>query len=263
MGSTNDTYAFGVLMYETITGGILPFGNFEEFQADIQAYETKKKAGKWNKKILQAASPEPIWNEIIERCLQFNPEDRYQQADDILELLGHDNNSAAIYNHDVDSDTMMLRVMNGDEIGRVYHLNNLTDYSQPDWKLQYNIFANWLNDTFECEIRWTKENLKVLTIGWLDKENPFLNGISIAEHFTHYISSVHATLVYNTQENKWFIFDGQPVQSMPGILKLPIQRKLSTNGTYLNSSHLLSAMKPLQCNDIITIGDTTLKVVGV
>ncbi|GAB3203357.1 serine/threonine protein kinase [Pontibacter aydingkolensis] len=262
MGSTNDTYAFGVLMFETITGGKLPFGNFEDFQADIKGYEGKKRTGNWKREFLADASPEPVWNEIIERCLQFNPEERFQQVDEIIALLSTDNNSAAIKNQENNSGAIMLQVMNGDEIGRFYSLSNLILFSQPDWKLQYNVFANWLNDNFDNDTSWTKENLCVLTIGWYDKEDPFANSIGIAEHFTNYVSGAHATLVHNSQTNKWYLFDGQPVQSMPGILRLPIQIKLSTNGTFINSASLQKGLKELKVNDIISLGDTTLKVVG-
>ncbi|GAA4438813.1 hypothetical protein GCM10023188_34630 [Pontibacter saemangeumensis] len=263
MGNTNDVYAFGAVMYETITGGGLPFGTFEEFQADIKAYEAKKKKGEWNKELLAASAPEPIWNTIIDRCLQFAPDDRYQQADDILALLRTENDSAAITNEvDTTTETFLLHIMNGDEIGRVYNLNNLVAYNQPDWKLQYNVFANWLNDNLKSDVWWNKNNLKVLTVGWFNKEEPFANSIGIAEHFTNYISRYHATLLYHAEAKKWFILDGQPVQMYDGCIKLPIQRNCSTNGTFVNSAHLQKALKQLQYNDIITVGDTTLKLIN-
>ncbi len=263
MGNTNDIYAFGALMYELITEGAMPFGSFEEFQADIRGYEDKKKKGNWNRALLAKKGNDPVWETIIEKCLQYKPEDRYQQVHEIIALLPKE--AATRPTHIITNapsfiTNWQLKVMNGEEIGRTYYLSNLSRFAEPTW-INHAALSEWLNTYKPSEVKWQATTLKMLTIGWFNEEEPFANSMGIAEHFTHYISRHHASLLVDNSTNQWYIADGQPVHS-PHAMVLPVKWKPSTNGTLVNSKPLTNALQPLYLNDIITIGDTTFKVIG-
>lgn len=229
MGNTNDIYAFGVVVYEMLSKGALPFGDFEAFLDNIEGYETKKRSGLWNKELLQTYGVEPVWIEVIDKCLKPEATDRYQFTDEILEKLGLANSNFR-FRRQVEikpHHQWVLKVMNGEEIGRTYNLSNLL-------KLQ---------------------GKQLLTIGWYNPDDPFSNDVGITEIFTKYISSYHATLEYNPAKNLFFIRDGQWREKggVQGWYK-------STNGVLVNSMPVDEAGSQLYPDDIITIGDTTLMV---
>ena len=228
MGPGNDIYAFGVMMYEVITHGGLPFGTFEEFMEDMVAYEKKKKAESWNRELLRQNTQTEKWYRIIEKCIRYEPADRYRQADEILRELGFQPNRPEYHHEITPQSRWMLKVQNGEEIGRVYNLSRLRQFNRKDQ----------------------------LTVGWFNEDAPFTNDIGLAEHFTQFISSYHATLRYNAETYYWEILDGQLRQKhgMQGWYP-------STNGVLVNGNRVNNKSTVLNPDDIITIGDTTLKVV--
>lgn len=228
MGNTNDIYAFGCVMYEFLTRGGLPFGGFEEFINDMLAYEKKKKNEEWNRRLLENYVQQNVWVHIIEKCIKFKPEDRFQHTDEILKLLGDDGSTRRRNIQIHPNSHYILQVMNGEEIGRKYNLSNIAK----------------------------QKNHSVLTIGWFDEDEPFNNDIGISEHFTQYISGYHATLEHNQANNLWFIRDGQWRNKNGVDGWYP-----STNGVLLNSVKVSAEPTQLLPDDIITIGDTTLKVI--
>ena len=130
--------------------------------------------------------------------------------------------------HAIDASTVWsLRVQNGEEIGRVYNLSNLLKF----------------------------KGKNILTIGWFNDEDPFTDDIGINEHFTQYISNYHATLEYHTQECRWYIKDGQFREKNGAMGWYP-----STNGVLLDGRRVSPEGAILNPDDILTIGDTTLKV---
>lgn len=230
MGNTNDIYAFGATMYEWITGGHFPYGSFEDFTNDMKAFEKRRKANDWDRQTLKRESPDPKWIDIIEKCLRYNPEERYQYCDEIISLIGEPEHTSFNQpsNVAISPDTQwLLEIKNGDEIGRRYHLTNLS----------------------------AAHNTTTLTLGWLNPQNPFKNHIGVAEEFTQYISQYHATLEHNPRTNYWYIRDGQ-LRVKNGVEDwYP-----STNGVLVNSRPIDMVPHKLAPGDIIMIGDTTLKV---
>ena len=234
MGNTNDVYAFGATMYEWITGGYFPYGSFEDFTNDMQAFENRRRQNDWDRRTLQQKAPDDIWIDIIERCLRYDPKERYQDCSEIISQLGESEpdhkagwgsqkSKAAIYPHT----RWSLEVKNGDEIGRQYHLTNLA----------------------------AAHGTSILRLGWLDPKNPFKNHIGIAEEFTQYISQFHATLEHDPKSNYWYIWDGQKRVKQGVEDWYP-----STNGVLVNSRPIGQTRHKLAPGDIIMIGDTTLKV---
>lgn len=228
MGNTNDIYAFGATIFELITGGFFPFGNFDDFLNNMKSFELKRKKGEWDKSRLHGVNTESKWVSIIEKCLAYNPEDRFQHAEEIISLIGFQKQENKRHEYIITNETVWsLVIKNGDEIGRVYNISNLQKSLQKPY----------------------------LTIGWLNPENPFINDIGLVESFTQFISSQHATLEYDIISNYWFIRDGQ-IKESEGVKNW----QLSTNGILINSKMISSKPIKLNPDDIIMIGDTTLKV---
>ncbi|MCF8231906.1 MAG: protein kinase [Bacteroidales bacterium] len=228
MGPTNDIYAFGAMMYEIITHGSLPFGSFEEFMDDMEAYEKRKKNEDWNRAELKKHATDEKWLYIINKCIRFDPARRYQQVGEIIVDLGFQPSQNYQEKHAVTpSSGWHLKVQNGEEIGRIYHLTNLQKFK--------------------------RNNL--LTMGWFNEDNPFSNDIGVSEHFTQYVSSYHATLRFDPGANRWTIIDGQ-FREKNGLKDW----YKSTNGVLVNGKWVKSRGVALNPGDIITIGDTTLKV---
>ena len=120
---------------------------------------------------------------------------------------------------------VLLRVMQGDDYGKVYYLDNL--------------------------LRGEKS---ILTVG--RKDNAVPNDISISEETSSYISRRHCTLELDYNLGSWVIRDGQWDRYMTGGWRL------STNGTYVNSKEVSKTGMVFNPGDIISIGDTKLRAEG-
>jgi serine/threonine protein kinase/ribosome-associated protein YbcJ (S4-like RNA binding protein) len=230
MGPTNDIFAFGVIMYEVFTQGHLPFGSYQEFEKDMPGYYKRIKKGKLTKIHKVRKDVPSDWQTIIHKCLAPKYKDRYQSANDILKVLGQPARETPQY---VAKDMLgewSLRIMNGEEVGRVYNLSKLVGAKGQD----------------------------LLTLGWFNAQQPFSNDIGIVESFTKYVSGKHATLERVKQKDgswQWFIRDGQWYEKNGKM-----GWHLSRNGVLVNSAEVKKSGYKLKPDDIITIGDTTLKV---
>jgi len=226
MGPGNDFFAFGALMYELLTQGKFPFGDFDDFMNNMPAYEKRKKTEDWDRDTLRASGVDAKWLTIIENCLKAKPEDRYQSAEEIIHILGV-RSEALREKIEVKPDSLWkLVVQNGEEIGRNYFISNLL----------------------------SRKSENTLTIGWFNEEAPFTNDIGIAENFTEYISNYHATLEYLPDVNCFKIKDGQ-FREKNGVKAW----HRSTNGLLVNGRSVSDEGYILYPEDIISIGDSTLK----
>ena len=93
----------------------------------------------------------------------------------------------------------------------------------------------------------------ILTIGRMTPI--YLNDIPILENHSRYISRYHCTLELDCELGKWVIRDGQFVTG-----EIDGHWKSSTNGTYVNSLEVNRLGLIIQPGDIISIGDTKLRV---
>lgn len=220
---TTDIFSFGVMMYEMIVGS-LPFGELTE--ANLYHYLENGKNGCWDRTALKRRDPETVWTPIIEGCLVPDFKTRIQTTEQVLRMLPrrsrHSEESfarSAIYTI---RNGILLRVMQGEEYGKAYKLDELLPARR-----------------------------RIVTIGRQDEET--MNTIAI-EDKECYISRCHCTLELDEERGCWLIRDGQFVKGSGW--------KNSLNGTYVNSSEVDEFGMPISPGDIISIGDVKLRVEG-
>lgn len=176
---TTDIFSFGVMMYELMVGK-LPFGELNE--ATLAKYLYNGKNGIWDRAPLDKVLNSGLWKKIIEGCLCPDFKQRIQTADLIIKMLPED--KADMDRSFIEDSSIMkapngylLRIMQGEEYGQVYYLDNLL------------------------------RGRYLLTMGRNDTDT--VNMIPIKETYSRYISRHHCTLEKDDVTGEWFIRDGQ------------------------------------------------------
>lgn len=239
LGAITDVFAFGVMMYEVLTKGKHPFSTKNEFAEDQEAYKKKVKNGE----MISIRNYRPDisydWESLIVKCLKPNPSERFQTVEEMLALIRP--SGIAVTDPEVnanvaDKDVIIgvanewvLRVMNGQEVGREYNLNNI--------------------------LLGKESKGRVLKLGWAGEGQRVNNDVGIQDKFSNYISSNHATLEF--KKSHWVARDGQWCYKQGRQDWHP-----SLNGTKVNYNKIEQLRgTQIKHGDIITVGDTTLKVI--
>lgn len=226
MSPATDMFSFGATFYELLTGH-LPFGELNR-HTHLGEYVRKANLGEWTDPRHYRPDVPAHWHEIFRLCLDQDYRRRAQDVDTILQLLGG-GSTIPISGQSIrfETDVVGLQVMSGDESGRIYNLSR--DIDQRGGKL---------------------------FVGWYDPNNPRDNDVALVERSSAYISRRHATIYKDYNNRCWMLMDGQmrPDQTSGSY-------KPSTNGTLVNSTEVTRDAVALKAGDIITVGDTTLKVV--
>ncbi len=239
-----DMFAFAVTMYQVITGGKLPWGTFEEYHQNPEAYYEKIKTGDFVPISSYRADIPSDWAYNIERCLQPRIEDRVQTPAQFLQFIR--------YNE-------VIEIENKEE--------RITDEEQPlnspigSEKFHFlEIKAGANNIGFKVPLDELKEgsSTKYLTIGRSADSTIHVDAILPSEG-VHHVSRYHATIKYNQDEDRWAISDG--FQNHENTWKE------STNGTEVfnpisgnNNIIPSSAFTSLEDEDIINLaGEVTIK----
>ena len=223
---TMDIFAFGVMMYYLITERY-PFGKLDD-QNDLVMYLKNAREGKWNRGLLSGSPDGKAFEQLITGCLIPDFRQRLQTVDNVLPLLPqtggflYPDSDENLWKTTVNG--ILLRVMQGEEHGAAYRLNDLI-----------------------------RGKSRVITVGRNDDE--VKNILPITENLTSYVSRKHCTLEPGPG-NQWFIRDGQWDRSAPDGWKN------SLNGTFVNSTEASFEGVPIHPGDIITIGDVKLRVEG-
>lgn len=236
-GPNNDIFSFGVMMYEWFTHGQMPYGPITEFEANPNKYEEKKKNGNWNPGVLEKKVPDKVWIEIIKNCLQPDPNERYLEVKQIIDVLNPTSNYANVPAQRVEhvaspspvpqiSKRCLLQILEGIDTGKEYNLDNLIK----------------------------NKGKRILKIGRFDPLTPQENDIPLKEEQSSFISRNHATIEMQAigEEKEWIIRDGQ-FCSKNGTS----QWHNSRNGLYVNDKKVEN-MLSLKTKDIIQIGKTKL-----
>lgn len=220
---TTDIFSFGVMFYQLITGEF-PFGPYETIMDGVN-YTTNIMMGRWN----VAPVRDTPYYEAISGCLRSKYTERLQSVDNVLTLLPPYNNSFfEEMNSSFDGDIVnlsngkyRLHIMQGEEYGRYYDLNELF------------------------------KGMRFITLG---RNDYFVsNDIKIKEDYSTYVSRKHCTFRYDA-DHYLQIVDGQrDIHSTSGWAR-------STNGTFVNSTEVTDKGYYLREGDIITIGDVKLRV---
>ena len=226
---TTDIFSFGVMMFQLITFE-LPFGILNE-ESDLYEYINRSRNENWSRELLTRSTLGKKWQPLIEGCLKADFHVRIQNADLALSLIPKTQASVKINVNEFPEpkpakNGMVLRIMQGEEYGKIYNLNDLI----------------------------SSNGKRILTMGRNDGD--VLNNIAIKETESSYISRKHSTLEFNPFKNIWILRDGQWEP------KSSIKWRVSTNGTYIGSKEVPMSGVILNIGDIISIGDVKLRVEG-
>jgi serine/threonine protein kinase len=230
-----DIFSFGVTMFELFTGSF-PFPPYRiEDERQLVEYLGNARDGNFRGLTVHQQRIPAQWREIIRQCLEPDYENRrFQSVREILQLLGYRGADVAGPVYHFEQDDLCVRVTYGEEMNRVYNLTQL-----------YSLLSRNGGKT-------GGQGRQVLTVG--RKDPSVENHVAITEDHSAYISRRHATFEVWPEERAWVVRDGQWMAEDRRWAK-------SMNGLYLNGKRVGMEGQMVKADDLLTLGDTVLKVV--
>ena len=220
-----DIFSFGVMMYEVLTERY-PFPPYQiTNESELADYIANVRKGNYAGVLQNRHMLSGNWETIIKNCLEADYQNkRYQSAAQIINALGYQSIEIARPEYNPDKNDFVIMVTYGDESGKVYNLSKM------------------LGD----------QNEGILTLG--RKDPSVMNDVEITEVSSVYISRKHATIEKWVNPTKWMIRDGQFYGG---------RWEFSVNKLYVNSRQVPPAGTEIFPGDILTLGDTILKIITI
>jgi serine/threonine protein kinase len=223
LNNLSDIFSFGVTMFELFTGE-LPFPPYEiTTQSDLVEYRSNVKKGNFSNLEVKKNLIPANWQAVLEGSLQPDfQKKRFRDINEIVLKLGF---VSIVTGPPLKSipEKLGIQITYGAELNKIYPLFSLL----------------------------TQAGKNILTVG--RKDDMIKNDIEIEEAPTSYISRRHATFEKWENPSCWRIRDGQWTKE---------GWKTSVNGLFVNSTQVGASGVKLEEGNIITIGDTILKVVA-
>lgn len=224
-----DIFAFGVMMFELLTRGKLPFGTLHT-STDLAIYIKRSVKGEWDDVRLHRQDTPDYWKTMLEKCLEPKFEERAENVETLYQMIPEFIGTLPIqpeiqYKF---GDPLVLVVTQGEDPGKTFYLNQ---YVQ------------------------SHRTHGVIRVGYFDRKNPGRNHIEIQEEGTAYISNFHATIEKHNSNQMWIIRDGQFYAKGTNA---ELQWHPSTNGVFVNGERVKEYFE-IKPGDLITIGDTVLQ----
>lgn len=226
-----DIFSFGVMMYEVISGGKLPFGTLEEAGASPILYQERVAKGQFEDIRTYRSDIKGVWAEILTRCLQPKQEDRFDKVDQIIILL----NSISF------------------KRPKIHILNEFVKKPDSNDLILKLIHPTAQNLEFNITDLRKNNNRNFITIGRADADNELINDISIPDYLSPFMSRRHATIEF--EGDKVYIRDGQW-----NTIDKWIQSK---NGIFVNGENVDSFEGvELHKDDRLMMGDIDFILIG-
>lgn len=167
---TTDIFSFGVMLYEILTGGYLPFGKLET-QEDLASYQSNAKKGIWNYKLLRSTPAGVKWERVVRNCIQADYRLRYQSVADIIADIP----GLGILMEEKTGEVKKIVVTMGSDIGKEYVLKKVLSHGK-----------------------------RMIRVG---RETD--NDIVLSDFSASFVSRYHFTLELDKDGVTWYVRDGQ------------------------------------------------------